>query len=446
MNAVLREARATLVLAVPIIIGQLSQVLMSVTDSVMIGRTGTVPLAASSFGLSIFNLMFIIGVGLLVPVSVFASRSRGAGRHDEAGEYMRHGLFIALVASALEIALILLLSRHMAVFRQPPEVLAVVNPFLTLIGISLVPALAYLALRQFAESMGRPWVSTVIVLCSALLNVLLNWIFIYGHLGVPSLGITGSGISTLLSRTLGSLVIYLWLRRDPVMRAAWPPHWFAPLSWERMGRMLDVGLPAAGGLLFESGTFAAITVMMGWLGAVALAAQQIALSCAALTFMVALGIAMSVGMRTSEAVGAGEFARVRTIWLGGAGMGASVAVVLTVVFLTFGRAIAAWFVDDTLVISTAALLLVVAGIFQIFDGNQVINSSALRGITDVKVPALITLFAYWGAAVPLAYMVGIRWGFGPAGIWSGLAVGLAVASICLGIRLLRLTRAQARPS
>jgi multidrug resistance protein, MATE family len=440
VKAVLRELRATLLLAVPITIGQVSQMLMGVTDSVMIGRTGTVPLAASSFGVGVFNVFFIIGVGLLTPVAVFASRARGAGRHDEAGEYLRHGLLLAAVSGVAEIAVIFAIGRHLEWFGQPPEVLSAVNPFFLLLGLSLLPVLAYLALRQFAESMGRPWVPTLIILGGVGLNAFLNWVLIYGHLGVPSLGLTGAGISTLLSRTLGSALIFAWLRLDPKMRAAWPRRWIAPVSLPRLLRMLGVGLPASGSLLFEGGAFAAATVMMGWLGAVPLAAHQIALSCAALTFMVSLGLSMAVGMRVSAAVGAGEHARLRPIWMGGAGAGLAFACATTAAFLAFGRTIASFFIQDERVVSTAALLLVVAAVFQIFDGGQVIHSAALRGLTDVRVPAALTFVAYWLVALPVAYLLGIRGSLGPEGIWIGLAVGLAAAAVLLGLRFLRLTR------
>lgn len=439
-HAVYREARATLHLAVPIVIGQVSQMLMGVTDSVMVGRIGTVPLAASSFGIGIFNIFFIIGVGLLTPVAIFASRARGAGRYDEAGEYLRHGLFLALVSGVAEIGLILFMGLHLAWFGQPPEVLAAVNPFFMLLGLSLLPVLAYLALRQFAESMGRPWVPVLIVIVGVALNVLLNWVFIYGHLGSPRLGLTGSGIATLISRILGTAAIFVWLRLDPAMRDAWPRHWLAPLSTERLRRMLALGLPTSGCLLFEGGAFASATVMMGWLGAGALAAHQIAISCVAMTFMLALGLSMAVGMRTSAAVGAGEHARLRPIWVGGASMGVATSLAVVVVFLAWGSAIASCFIDDPQVVATATSLLVVAAVFQVFDGNQVINSAALRGLTDVKVPAVITFVAYWIIALPVGYFLGARGSFGPVGVWSGLAVGLAVASILLGLRFLRLTR------
>jgi len=442
MPTVLREARATFILGVPIIIGQVSQMLMVLTDSVMIGRTGTVPLAASSFGVGVVNVFFIIGVGLLTPVAMFASRSRGAGRHDEAGEFLRHGLLLALACGVAEMALIVYISRHLAWFHQKPEVLAAVNPFFLMIGVSLIPVFAYLAFRQYAESMGRPWVPVLIILGFVGLNAFLNWVFIYGHLGVPELGLTGAGISTLTSRLLSSAAIFAWLRLDPAMRAAWPRRWFAPVSWARLRQMLSIGLPTAGCLLFEGGAFAAATVMMGWLGAVPLAAHQVAISCAALSFMLALGLSMAVGIRMSAAAGAGEHARLRPIWLGGVGMCILFSGAIALVFFACGRAIASCFIQDPAVISTAATLLLVAAAFQVFDCGQVVNSAALRGLTDVRMPAVITFVAYWVIALPVGYLLGIRGPYGPAGIWIGLAAGLAFAAVLLGFRFVRLTRTE----
>ncbi len=435
-----REARATFLLAIPIVVGQVSQILMGLTDSVMIGRAGTVPLAASAFGGGVFNVFFLAGIGFLSPVALFVSRAHGAVRPEEAGEYLRHGLFLALAGGGVELGLALALSGHLAWFGQPAEVLGAVNPFFQLISWSLLPSLVYLALRQFAESMGRPWVPMLIMLAGVALNGGLNWVLIYGHLGAPRLGLTGAGISTLTSRTLGAVVLFGWMRADPTMRAAWPRSWRAPLAWPRLSQMMAVGLPVAGSLLFESGAFAASAVMMGWLGAVPLAAHQIAISCAAMTFVIMLGIAIAVGMRLSAAVGADERWRLRPIWLGGLGMGTALAVAFTGVFLCFGRVIAAYFVADAAVVEVATTLLVVAAVFQLFDGGQVINTAALRGLPDVKVPALITFIAYWGVALPAAYFLGVRLGWGPVGIWSALAAGLAVAATFLGWRFLRLTR------
>jgi MATE family multidrug resistance protein len=227
------------------------------------------------------------------------------------------------------------------------------------------------------------------------------------------------------------------------MRSAWPLRWFAPVSWDYLKRMLHVGLPTAGSLLFEGVAFAATTVMIGWLGAVSLAAHQVALSYVQITFMLALGLALAVGMRLGTALGAGEHGRLRAIWVGGAGMGALMSGLLMVVIFVSGRGLASMFIQDTQVITVATKILFVAAVFLVFDGNQVINSAALRGLTDVRIPAVMTFVAYWVIALPLAYLLGIRWGFGPAGVWTGLAVGLAVSSVSLGLRFMRLTRPDA---
>jgi len=436
----LREVRPTLALALPIIVGQVSQLLMGVTDSVMIGHTGTVPLAASAFGGNVFSVFYVLGIGLMLPVSVFVARARGAGRREECGEYLRHGLALALAFGLAETAVLLLLGCRLDWFRQPAEVLAIVNPFYALIGSSITAVLLYLAMRQFAEAMGRPWVPMFIMLAGVGLNAFLNWILIFGHLGAPPLGLTGAGISTLVSRTLGTLVLFAWLRFDPTLRAALPTRWLAPLSMTRLREMLHLGLPASGMLLFESGAFAGAAIMMGWLGAVPLAAHQIAISCAATTFMFLLGLSSAAGMRISAAVGANEHARLRPIGFGALGLGALLALAFMVVYLAAGRAVAGWFVHDGAVIALATQLLVVTALFQLFDGGQVIGAAILRGVSDVRVPAVITFVAYWVVAIPFGYVFGVRGRFGAVGVWVALAAGLAFAALFLSLRFARLTR------
>lgn len=457
MQRSLREIRPTLALALPIIVGQVSQMLMGVTDSVMIGHAGTVPLAAASFGGNVFAVFYVLGIGLMLPVAIFASRARGAGRPAECAEYLRHGMALAFFFGLLETLLMAGLSTQLHRFGQPPAVLAVVTPFFLLMAASLVPVFVYLVLRQFAEAMGRPWVPMLIMLGGVGLNAALNWVLIYGHLGAPALGLTGSGISTLISRTLGAVVIFVWLCRDPAMRAAWPSGgaaanddgvaasggnraWLAPFSRGRFREMLHVGLPASGMLLFESSAFACSTIMVGWLGTVALAAHQIAVTCASLTFMVPLGLSMATGMRVSRAVGAGELERRRPIAFGSIGLGMVVMAVFGLAFFFGGGAIASWFVHDEAVVVLASQLLVVAALFQLFDGAQVIGAASLRGITDVKIPALITFAAYWVIALPLGYFLGVRGGFGAIGVWIGIATGLACAAVLLVLRFARLTR------
>jgi MATE family multidrug resistance protein len=203
VSAYRSEIRPTLTLALPIIVGQVSQMLMGVTDSVMIGRAGTVPLAASAFGGNVFNVFYVVGIGLMIPVSIFVARARGAEKPAEAGEYLRHGMALAVVFGLLETLAMVAIGTQLERFGQPPEVVAVVGPFFLLMAASLVSVFVYLVLRQFAEAMGHPWAPMFIMLGGVGLNAALNWVFIYGNLGVPALGLTGAGISTFVSRVLG---------------------------------------------------------------------------------------------------------------------------------------------------------------------------------------------------------------------------------------------------
>jgi MATE family multidrug resistance protein len=435
-----REIRPTLTLAAPIVIGQVSQMLMGVTDSVMIGHAGTVPLAASAFGNNLFNIFYVAGIGLMLPVSIFVARARGARQPAEAAEYLRHGIALALVCGAFETLVMFGLSTQLHRFGQPPEVLAIVTPYLLLFAASITSVLVYLVLRQFAEAMGHPWMPMFIMLGGVGLNALLNWIFIYGHLGVPALGLTGAGLSTFTSRTIGALVIFLWLRRYPAVHAAWPRYWRGGYSMARSREMISLGAPASGMLLFETTAFAFSGIMIGWLGAVPLAAHQIAITCASLAFMFPLGLATAAGMRVSHAVGADERARLRPIAFGAMALGLIVMAGFALAFGTGGRTIASWFVRDATVIVLAAQLLAVAAIFQLADGVQVIAAAVLRGVTDVKIPAVITLVAYWGIALPLGYALGIAGRFGATGVWTGIASGLGFAAVFLTVRYGRLTR------
>lgn len=436
----LQEVRPTLALALPIIVGQVSMMLMGVTDSVMIGHAGTVPLAASAFGGNVFNIFYVLGIGLMLPVSIMVSRARGANTPVECGEYLRHGLALALAVGIGESLAMALLSFGLGWFQQPPEVLAAVNPFFVLIAGSLTPVLVYLVLRQFAEAIGHPWVPMLVMLGGIGFNAGLNWIFIYGHWGVPALGLTGAGISTFASRTIGALVIFVWLRRLPQARAAWPVRWFGHYSTARFREMLRIGLPASGMLLFESSAFALSSIMVGWLGTVPLAAHQIAITCASLAFMFPLGLSIATGMRVSRVVGAGELARRRPIAFGSIALGVVISGAFGVLFFVGGERISSWFVHDRAVIAIAAQLLIVAALFQIVDGVQVMGAASLRAIMDVRVPAVITFAAYWLVALPLGYLLGIRGPFGAVGIWFAIAAGLAFAAVFLPLRFARLTR------
>lgn len=435
---ILRELRATLTLALPIVVGQVSQMLIGVTDNAFIGRVGSVELAAAAFTHGVFTILYVAGIGLVLGAGVFAARDHGAG--DEAGcaAWLRHGRALAVAVGLGAFALMVALSTQLHRFGQPPEVVAIVRPYFLLIGLSFLPAIIFQVQRQFCESLNRPWVPMGLMLADVALNALLNWMLVFGHLGAPALGLVGSGVATLLARVVAAIAIYAWLQRAAVfssVRAA------AAGGWER-GRfveLLKLGVPAGGMLLFEGSAFAMAALMMGWLGTVALAAHQVALGCASLTFMFPLGLSTATSLRISQARGEGRTGAVRAIGFGSLAAGAVVMGAFALVFALAGPWIAAAFTPATDVSGLAARLLVVAALFQLFDGAQVIGAGALRGLTDVRVPTGLTFVAYWVVALPLGYGLAFHTSLGPIGVWLGLAFGLACAALALGGRFHRLT-------
>jgi multidrug resistance protein, MATE family len=439
-SSYLSEARRTLVLAGPIIIGQVSQMLMGVTDAVMIGQVGKVPLAASAFAGSLFGFFFMVVVGLMIPISILVSRAHGGGDEAEASEWMKHGVVLATIAGVAGILVMLGLGTQLHRFGQPEEVLAVVQPYYTIIMVSVLPTIWFQVLRQFGESLERPLMPMIILLAGVALNVLLNWIFIYGNWGAPAMGLTGAGWATLISRFIGVFVILAWITQSGHFKAAWPQHWWGGYVWRRFKRLLGLGVPIAFSLSFEAGAFGAAAIMMGWFGSTALAAHQIAITCAALTFMFPLGLAMAVGMRVGRAVGEGRLTALRAIGNSSQYISATVMGTFALLFVFAGEPLANAFVNEPEVIALAAKLLIVAALFQLADGGQVVAAAALRGLTDVKVPTAITALAYWGFALPTAWWFGFRLDWGPIGIWYGLAAGLTVAAVALTYRFMRMTR------
>ena len=439
-RAICKEARLTLALAIPMTAGQVGQMLLGFSDNLMVGRVGVVPLAASAFALGVLNALFVPGLGLLAGVSVLTAQAHGANRPREAGEVLRHGLCISLLTGAVMGLGVLFGSGLLAHLGEPPDVLAQGHAFLLIVGWSLLPAMGWQCLKAYCEALSYPLMPMVTMFGGVALNVFLSWVLIYGHLGSPTLGLAGAGWATLVTRTLLFGVLLSRVLRASRFREALPARWLAPLSWTRICVQLTLGLPVALQLLLEVGTFSIAAVMMGWLGAVPLAAHQIALSYAALTFMFPLGIALAVSVRVSQAVGAEDWQRVRPIGLGGVSMAMAVMGLFTCGFLLLGGRLVGFFVRDGVTASLAARLLVVAGIFQVFDGTQVVSMSALRGLADVKIPTVISFVSYWVVALPTCYFLGVSGRAGAVGIWWGLALGLSFAAVSLLARFFYKTR------
>jgi MATE family multidrug resistance protein len=434
------ELKRTLLLAAPIAAGHVGQMILGFVDTLMIGRVGVVPLAASAFANVLIHFVFIIGVGLLSSVAVLVSHAHGAGNRPEAGEVLRRGLLIAFSAGCLMFWLLWAGMPLLPYMGQPPAVIKACQGYLLLVGMSMPYMMGIICFRNFSEAQDAPWPAFWAGFAGVALNVFLNWILIYGNWGFPALGLEGAGIATLLSRIFSLGLLILWLRSDKRFHRCWPARWLARLPLKSLIIMTKLGFPVALQLAMEVGAFGATALLMGWLGIVELAAHQIAITCAATTFMIPLGISLAVAIRVGQALGAGQLERPRVIVFGAFAFALCTALLFAFVFIVFSRELASIFTPDPLTVAIAAGLLVVAGLFQVFDGSQVIFVGALRGCKDVNRPTWIIFTSYWIIGLPVGALLAFPLGSGATGLWYGLSIALAFASLGLMARFLYVTR------
>lgn len=427
-----RELSPTLRLAAPITAGHVGQMLMGVADTIMIGHVNTESLAACAFANNIIILLAVAGFGVLTSVSIRVSHAHGAGLVPAMSRALRSGIGLAVVGGVLSgvfLHLVYPLFHHLG---QEPGVVDTAQSYLLIVGWSLLPAWLTTAGRNYLEAQSHPWPAFWIMMGGVLLNVVLNWLLIFGAGPLPAMGLTGAGWATLLSRVATAVALgwLIWSSRHRPARVRMSPgEWCA----EHFS-LFKLGLPTGLQLLCEIGAFSVAALLIGKLGAIPLAAHQIAITCASTTFMFPLGVAMAATVRVAQAVGAKKNQLLPPIAVGAWAVGLLVMGFFAVLFLTSGEFIARLFVRENDVVVLAAQLLVIAGIFQLVDGIQVIGSGLLRGLRDTFSPMLITVAAYWLVALPLGGWLMFMRTEGAAGMWMGLAAGLAVAAALLVVR------------
>ena len=441
----LSENRRTLALAAPITAGFLGQMLMGWVDTIMVGRIGVIPLAACAFSNTVLAVPFVFGFGVLSAVSVRVSIAHGAGRRRDAGEILRAGLILGGALGLLIALLIQFGLPLLPLLGQKPEVNAACVDFLLLCTWSIIPIFLTTAAKNFCEALSRPWVPFWIVLGGVLLNAFLNWILIYGNFGMPAMGLEGAGLATLLARIAVTAGIFLYVLRDSSFHRSLPVKWLAPGWLTELPALLRIGLPTGGLHLSEVTTFAACSLMMGWISVDAMAAHQIAMTCVATTFMIPLGLSQALSVRIGQLRGSREYSRLRPVVFGAMGLSFLLMTVTALLFILGGPHIASWFISTSSVAALAASLLFMGGIFQICDGAQIVAMGALRGFEDTRTPMILGAFTYWGIALPASYFIAFKIGLGPTGVWTGLVIGLTIAAFCLVTRLgLRLKKETAR--
>ncbi len=438
-QTLLTEGRATLTLAFPLVAGQVGQMLVGLSDTLMIGQLGVVPLAAATFANTILYIPLMFGIGMTMAVSIRVSQARGAEDVAMAREALRNGLFIALVVGLLSVVLAGVLIPFLHLFGQEPEVAASADRYFLICAVSMIPAIGSMAVKNHADAMNHPWPAFWILLGGVLLNVFLNWVLIWGKFGAPTLGLEGAAIATLIARCAILAVLIWWSRGSRTIGEWVPRHWFKRPHGPSIRSLVKVGLPASLQLLAEVSAFVVATIIIGTISKEALASHQVAITCAATVFMVPLGISMALTVRVGEAWGAKAHDRLRPIVASGWILGALFTLFSAPAVLAFPGTIAGWFIDEPEALAVATTLLLVSAAFQFSDAMQILSMGALRGLDDVHGPAWIAVFAYWVVSLPAGAWLAFGLDWGASGMWWGITLGLTLTAVLVGRRLWRKT-------
>jgi multidrug resistance protein, MATE family len=425
---------STFQLAYPVIIGQLGIIMMGVVDSLMVGHLGAAPLAAASLGNSLAFIILIIGIGVSLAVTPLVAIAVGSNKFEDCGVYFRQSLLVNSILSIIIAFTIYFGADLIRYFNQPDEVQYQAKYFMRIIGFSAIPLMIFQTYKQFIEGLSVMRPAMIIVLLANIINALGNWVLVFGNLGFPALGLNGSGWATFSSRVFMALALMGFVMNNKFFKKYDVSFHFKNINWSVIKKILSLGLPSGFQYFFEVGAFSFAVVMVGWLGTKQLAAHQIAINLASISFMAVLGISVAGSIRVGNAVGMKDIAETRRAGFTASLMGASIMSVAGITFILFRNFLPTLYVNDQVVISFASSLLVIAALFQLSDGVQAVGIGILRGLTDVKIPTAITFIAYWIVGLPVGYLLGFTFELGVQGVWIGLLLGLTTSAILLTLR------------
>lgn len=434
--------KENLILAGPIVVSQIGHMATHIADSVIVGQfAGTTQLAAVSLVNSLFMLVLVIGLGISYGLTPLIAQASGRKDRDECGKLLSNSLIINIVTGLFLYSLIhfgtLSVIDHL---DQSPEVVTHAKPYLAYLALSIVPLMIFQTFKQFAEGLGFTLQAMRISIVGNLLNIVLGIIFVKGMFGIEPMGVKGVGLSTLIDRILMAIVMGAYVLRSTHFKTYLLKFKFTFMDKLRSKQIIKIGAPVAMQYIFEISAFSGAAVIIGTIGTPEQAAHQIAISLAALTYMVASGIASSATIKTGNYLGEKSFTDLRRSAIASYHVVLVFMCITALIFVFASGLLPYLYTQDVNVVKIAAQLFIIAGFFQLFDGTQVVGLGVLRGIGDVNVPTYITFFSYWIIGIPLGYFLGIYLNLGVNGIWYGLTIGLLTASILLFFRFQQRTK------
>jgi len=438
-----KEFKYNLKLSYPVILGMLGHTMVAFVDNIMVGQIGTAELAAVSLANSFMFIAMSLGIGFSTAITPLIAEADGEGNFEVGKSTFKHGLFLCSVISILLFLGVFLAEPILHLMKQPPEVVELAIPYLNLVAVSLIPLVIFQAFKQFSDGMSMTKYPMYATLIGNVINIVLNYLFIFGKFGFPEMGIVGAAIGTLVARVV--MVIYLWylLSQHHKSRAFVLNIKIFTLSKKMIKKLYSLGFPSAMQMFFEVAIFTAAIWLSGILGKNPQAANQIALNLSSMTFMVAMGLSVTAMIRVGNQKGLKRYIELRRIAFSIFMIATLLGVVFAILFFLFSGMLPKIYldlndptkmVDNYEVITIASKLLLIAAVFQITDTIQVVALGALRGMQDVKIPTIMTFISYWVIGFPISYYLSLYTDYKSAGIWIGLLAGLTASGILLFIR------------
>ena len=444
-----REFRNNLKLAYPVIIGMLGHTLIGIVDNIMVGKLGSTELAAVSLGNSMIFVAMSLGIGFSTAITPIVAEADAEQDTSKIRSAFHHGLFLCTILGFSLFGVVVLAKPFMELLHQPKEVIELAKPFIDWVAFSLVPLIMYQGYKQFADGMSMTKVSMYAIIMANVLHVIINYCLIYGVWFFPKMGIIGAALGTVISRIAMVIFMHVILSKREKLKQYFQDFSFDEIKKEMIRKIVNLGLPSAMQMLFEVVLFTAGIWLCGNIGKTSQAANQIALSLASMTFMFAMGLSVVSMIRISNQKGLGDYKQLvivaRSIFL----LAILIEILFAIMFVALHQILPYLFLnmenqsqllDNQEVIAISAKLLLVAAVFQISDGIQVVVLGALRGLQDVKIPMYITFVAYWIVGFPISYYLGLYTELKAVGVWIGLLAGLTAAAIFLFIRFHLLTK------
>lgn len=449
LYAYTKEFRYNINLATPVILGMLGHTMVAFIDNIMVGQLGTAELAAVSLGNSFMFIAMSLGIGFSTAITPLVAEADGEGNFASGKSYFKHGLFLCTVLGVALFLMVFAAKPLMYHMSQPKEVVDLAMPYLNLVAISLVPLIIFQAFKQCSDGLSMTRYPMIATLVANIVNVILNYLLIFGKFGFPQMGIVGAAIGTLVSRVI--MLLWLWwlMGKHPKSMPYVTAIRLFDLAKSKIKKIIELGLPSALQMFFEVAIFTAAIWLSGILGKNPQAANQIALNLSSMTFMVAMGFSVAAMIRVGNQKGLGRFRELRRIAFSIFLLTSIFATVFGLFFFLFNDQLPLLYLDqhdpanriDNLeVLGIASKLMLIAAIFQISDSVQVTVLGALRGLQDVKIPTLITFIAYWVVGFPISYYLSMHTAYKSSGIWIGLLAGLTISAIFLFWRFNRLTK------